>query len=77
MQNNPFLKVKNNLLELEKGFIEFKDRGLKDGEENFKRQIKELFYESIIVSRDDTDKFKEQEIKKISPIKKKVVWSFH
>ena len=37
MQNNPFLKVKNSLLELEKGFIEFKDRWLKDGEENIKR----------------------------------------
>ena len=29
--------MKNSLLELEKGFIEFKDRWLKDGEENIKR----------------------------------------
>ena len=30
MQNNQFLKLKNNLLELEKGFTEVKDRELKE-----------------------------------------------
>ena len=29
-QNNQFLKVKNSLLELEKDFIDLKDRELKD-----------------------------------------------
>ena len=32
MQKNQFLKVKNSLLELEKDFIELKDRELKDKE---------------------------------------------
>ena len=31
MQKNQFFKVKNSLLELEKDFIELKDRKLKDG----------------------------------------------
>ena len=34
MLNNQFLKVKNSLLELEKDFIELKDRELKNREEN-------------------------------------------
>ena len=33
MLNNQFLKVKNSLLELEKDFMELKDRELKDREE--------------------------------------------
>ena len=32
IQKNQFLKVKNSLLELEKDFIELKDRELKDRE---------------------------------------------
>ena len=32
MRKNQFLKVKNSILELEKGFIESKDRELKDRE---------------------------------------------
>ena len=34
------------------------------------REIEELFYKLIIVSKDDMDKFEEQEMKKIRPIKK-------
>ena len=34
MRNNQFLKVKNSLLELEKYFIELKDRKLKDRRKN-------------------------------------------
>ena len=51
--------VFNSLLELEKDFMELKDR-----------EIEELFYKPIIVSKDDMDKFEEQEMKKIRPIKK-------
>ena len=70
MQNNQFLKVKNSLLELEKDFKELKERELKDREEKIKREIEELFYMLITVSKDDLDKFKEQEMKKIRPIKR-------
>ena len=34
------------------------------------REIEELFCKPIIVSKDDMDKFEEQEMKKIRPIKK-------
>ena len=43
MQNNQFLKVKNNLLVSEKDFMELKDRELKDREEKIKGEIEELF----------------------------------
>ena len=45
-----FLKVKNDLLELEKDFIELKDRELKDREVKIKREIEELFFKPIILS---------------------------
>ena len=63
MRKNQFLKVKNSLLELEKDFIELKDREVK-----IKRQI-ELFFKPIIVSIDDMDKFELKEMKKIRPVK--------
>ena len=44
MQNYQFLKVKNSLLELEKFFMELKDRELKDRKEKTKREIEELLY---------------------------------
>ena len=47
--------------------MELKDRELKHKEEKIKREIEELFYKSIIVSKDDVDKFEEQEMKKIRP----------
>ena len=70
MLNNQFLKVKSSLLDLEKDFKELKDEELKDGEEKIKREREELFYKIVIVSKDDTDRFEEQEVKKIRPIKK-------
>ena len=39
MRKNQFLKVKNGLLELEKNFIELKDRELKDREAKIKTEI--------------------------------------
>ena len=45
-----------------------KERELKDREEKIKREIEELFYKPIILSKDDLDKFEEQEMKKIRPI---------
>ena len=50
---NQFLKIKNSLLELEKQFIDLKDRELKDRGEKIKREIEELFCKPIIVSIDD------------------------
>ena len=64
MQKNQFLKIKNIPLELKKDFIELKDRKLK-----IIRQIKELFFKSIIVSVGDMDKSEQKEMKKIRTIK--------
>ena len=50
MRKNQFLKVTNSLLDLEKGFIEWKDREVK-----FKREIEQLLFKPIIVSIDDMD----------------------
>ena len=46
---------------------------LKDRREKIKREIKELFYKPIIVSKDEMDKFEVQEMKKIRQIKKNLV----
>ena len=55
MQQNHFLKVKNSLLELEKDFIELKDR---DGK--IKKVKVELFFKSIIIFIDDMDRFEKK-----------------
>ena len=46
-----------------------KDRELKDREVKIKREIEELFFKPIMVSIDDMDKFEQNEMKKIRPIK--------
>ena len=61
--------MKNSLLELEKDFIELKDRELKDREVKSKREIEELFFKPLIVSLYDMDKFEQKEMKKIRLIK--------
>ena len=50
MQNNQFLKVKNNLIELEKDFKQLKDGKLKDIEEKIKRYIEKLFQRPVAAS---------------------------
>ena len=50
--------------------MNLKDRKLQDRAEKNRRKIKELFYKSVAVLKDDTDRFEEQEIKKIKPIRK-------
>ena len=45
-----------------------KDREMKDREEKVIREIEELFHKIIVMSKDDMDKFKEQEMKKIRQI---------
>ena len=47
---NQFFKVKKSLLELEKDFIELKDRKLKDGKVKIKRNTEQLSFKAIIVS---------------------------
>ena len=42
MRENQFLKEKNNLLELQKDFMELKDIELKDREVKIKREIEEI-----------------------------------
>ena len=43
MHKKKKLKVENRLLELEKDFMEFKDRELKDRQDRIKSGIEELF----------------------------------
>ena len=69
MQKNQFLNVQNSLLELEKDFIELKDRVLKNTDVKIKGEIEQLFCKLIIVSIDDMDKFEQKEMKKIRAIK--------
>ena len=69
MQKNQFLRVKISLLELEQDFIELKDSELKDREVKIEREIDKIFFKSVIVSIDDMDKFEQEEIKKMRPIK--------
>ena len=63
MRKTRFLKIKNSLLELEKYFIELKDREVKT-----KREIEELFFKLMMVSIDDMDKFEQKQMKKKRPI---------
>ena len=53
--------------------MELKDRDLKYGEERDGRETEKLFHKPIIMSKYDMDKFVEQTMKKIRPIKKKLV----
>ena len=64
MQRNQFLKVKNNLLELEKDFIDLKDIELKDRVIKIKKEI-----EKEIVFIETMDRLEEEEMKKLRPIK--------
>ena len=68
MRENQFLKGKNNLLELQKDFMELKDIELKDREVKIKREIEEILCQPIFVSIFDMDKFEQKEMKKIRPI---------
>ena len=43
---------------------------MKDREERIQGDIKELLCKSILMSKDDMDKFEEQEMKKIRPVEK-------
>ena len=72
MRLNQSLMVENNLLELEKDFIELKHREFKYREVKIKREIEELFFKPIIMSIGDMDKFEQREMKKIRPIK--IIW---
>ena len=60
MLNNAFLKVKYNLLELEKDFIELDEIELKDREIKIKRETKKLFLKPLIVPMDDMDRFEKK-----------------
>ena len=46
-----------------------KDKELKNRKVKFKREIEELFFKPIAVSIDNMDKFEENEMQKIRPIK--------
>ena len=69
MRNYQYLKVKNSLLELEKDFIDLKDIELKDRGIKTKKEIEELFIKPIITSIEDMDRFEEEAMKKVRPIK--------
>ena len=55
MQKNQFSKVKKSLFDLEKDFIELKDRELKDRDVKLKTKLEELFFKPIIVSTEKVD----------------------
>ena len=59
MLKNQFFKVKNNLWELEKDFIELNNREIK-----IKREIEKLFSKWIIVSIDHMDRFEKKKWRK-------------
>ena len=69
MQKTRFLKVKNNLFEMEKYFIDLKDRELKGRKIKVKREIENVFSKPIIMSIDDMDKFEQKEMKEKRPMK--------
>ena len=73
MRKNQLLKVENNILELQKDFIELKDRELKNREVKIKTEKEELFLKPIIVSIDDMDKFDEKKTKRVAGFKDKIV----
>ena len=50
--------------------MELKYGELKNRKENTEIEIEELFCKLIIMPKDDMDKFQEQEMKKIRPIRK-------
>ena len=64
MLNNAFLKVKYNLLELEKDFIELDEIELKDREVKIKRETKKLFLKPLIVPMNDMDRFEKNKERK-------------
>ena len=51
--------------------MELTDREYRDRKEKIKREIEELLHKLIIVSKDDKEKFEEQEMEKIRPIIRK------
>ena len=72
MKLSIFQGKKNSLLELEKDFMRLKGSELKDRTEKIKREIEELFHKLIIVSKDDMDKFEEEQVKKIRSVIRKL-----
>ena len=69
MLKNQFLKIKNSLLKLEKKFLELKDKELKDRDIKVIKEIEQLFFEPIKVSKYDMDMCEQIEMNKIRPIK--------
>ena len=59
MQNNQFLKVKHSYLELNKYFMELKDR-----KEKIKKDVEKLFHKLIVVCKYDMDKSEEKKWRK-------------
>ena len=64
------VKIKNNLLELEKSFEELKDKELRDREVKFRKKIEDLFFKPINTSMNDLNKFEEKEMAKKKPLAK-------
>ena len=70
-QGNKNENNEKKYLQLEKDFIEITDKEIEDRKEKIKREIEELLHKAIIVSKDDTNKFGEQKMKKRRPIIRK------
>ena len=67
----PIFKGKKQSFRIKKDFMELTDREYRDRKEKIKREIEELLHKLIIVSKDDKEKFEEQEMEKIRPIIRK------
>ena len=71
MQKKAISKGKEWSFRIRKRFYGFERKRIeKQKRKKIKRGTKELLYNLIIVSKDDMDKFEQQELKKIRPIKK-------
>ena len=70
-QGNKNQNNEKKYLQLEKGFIEITDKEIEERKEKIKREIEELLHQAIIVSKDNTNNFEEQKMKKRRPIIRK------
>ena len=71
MGNYKIFKGKKKSFRKRKRFYRIKGQRIERQKRKNKREIEELFQKQIIVSKNDMDKFEEQETKKIRPIIRK------
>ena len=65
----PIFKGKEQSFRIRKRFYRIERQRIKRQRSKIKREVEELFFELIILSIDDMDKFEQKEMKKIRLIK--------